>query len=140
MMNRAEHREHLRQLQKMVRLGDWTPPDGLSAKAQNVWRSVVPHRARSAEKLLSLEVALQTFDRLQAIDQHLKAGELVKTTPRSSSQHAHPLLGVERALKRDFLRHWTSLNLHHRPSLDFPDWESIQDPESVDCSASYSDG
>ena len=140
MMNLAEHREHLRKLQELVRQGDWTPPDSLSAKARKVWRSVVPHRARSAEKLLSLEVALQAFDRLQAIDQQLKAGELVKATPRSGTQHAHPLLGAERALRREFLRHWTSLDLHRRPSLDFPAWASIQDPESVDFSASYGDG
>ena len=137
MMGIAERREHLRNLQKMVREGDWTPPEGLSAKAQSLWKSVVPQRARSAEKLLSLEVALQAFDRLQVIDERLKNGELVKTTPRSGSQHAHPLLGVERGLRRDFLKHWTALDLHRRPSMDGPSWAEIQAPGSVDCGAFY---
>ena len=137
MMSIAARREHLHNLQQMVREGDWTPPTGLSVKAQKLWLSVVPQRARSPEKLLSLELALQAFDRLQVIDAQLKNGELVKTTPRSGSQHAHPLLGVERALKRDFLKHWTALGLHRRPAMDFPDWEEIQHPESVDCGVEY---
>ena len=136
-MTIVEHRAHLRKLKKMIADSDWTAPAGLSAKAQKLWRSVVPSRARSAENLLSLEVALQAFDRLQVIDAELKAGDLVKTTVRSGSRHAHPLLGVERGLRRDFLKHWTALDLHYRPSMDRPSWAEIQGPESVDFGTDY---
>ena len=120
-----ERRRHLRDLQKLIKNGDWSPPDGLSSRSGALWRELVPLRARSPERLQALEIALRGLDRLDQIRAALDGQELMQVTRSTGAHHMNPLLRAERAAQRDFTAAWSELGFNSRESLDGEDMRDI---------------
>lgn len=94
------------------------PPEHLSARSQALWAAVVPSRARSAERLALLGVALEALDRADQARDAVAADGMVKVTPRSGMARLHPLLKVERESRQLFARIWSLLNLQWNQQVD----------------------
>ena len=88
-----------------------TTPAGLSDRTAELWRSVVPRRARSPERLALLEVALRALDRADQAAEILGREGLTTTTGKTGVVHAHPLIKVEREARALFISAWNALKL-----------------------------
>lgn len=86
------------------------PPAHLSDRAKQLWRQVVPNRARSPERLAVVQAALEALDRADAAREAIeKEGMLLRG---GKIAHINPLLRVEKDNRQLFARLWTQLNLH----------------------------
>lgn len=95
------------------------PPDGLSERAQSLWRVIVEsHRVMSAPRLVLLQTALETLDRLDEVRAVLSVEGLTTTTEHTGARHVHPLLKTELELRRQFATLWGQLGLR---------WDSVVD-------------
>jgi len=94
------------------------PPEHLSNRAQQLWRDIVPRRARSPERLALLEVALQAYDRLQQCRELLAGGELLEKAEGSKMAHANPALKLEKEARAQFVKCWTALKLEFSFDVD----------------------
>src|SRR5262245_29842021 len=87
------------------------PPGGLSNRAQELWRSLVPRRARSPERQALLEAALRALDRAAEAAEVVAREGMSFTTKKTGAVHMHPMLRVERENKGFFLSVWSALGL-----------------------------
>jgi phage terminase small subunit len=87
------------------------PPAGLSNRACKLWRSLVPRRARSPERLTLLETALRALDRADQAAQVLDQEGLTFSTQKTGAVHAHPLVKVEKEARSLFMSAWSALKL-----------------------------
>lgn len=95
----------------------YEPPEHLSESSKELWRAIVPRRAKSPERLALLEEALSIRDRLLQIraliasqDQLVEEGEKMI--------HLHPLVRAEREWSQAFLRLWKALDLDWWQRID----------------------
>jgi hypothetical protein len=89
----------------------FAPPPHLSARSAAIWRSLVPRRARSAERLTLLQTALECLDRGDAARAKVDADGLTVKTLATGTVHLHPLLKVESEARRQFAKLWSALHL-----------------------------
>jgi len=94
------------------------PPAHLSERAQGIWREVVPRRARSPERLVLLQVALEALDRADAARRAIDEEGLTRITRTTGAVHMHPLTKVEADARRLFASLWHDLALQWDSSLD----------------------
>lgn len=104
-----------------VEAGQFEPPRHLSARSAAIWRSLVPRRARSAERLTLLQTALECLDRADSARVKVDADGLTIKTLATGSVHLHPLLKVESEARRQFAKLWSALH------LDKADYDSYRD-------------
>lgn len=95
-------------------------PKTLSPRAASFWKSLVPRRCASPERLLLLEAALEALDRADAALEILSRDGLTYTTETTKAVHAHPMLKVEADARRTLVRLWLALGLDHDLDLDPP--------------------
>lgn len=94
------------------------PPDHLSDRAKELWRAVVPGRARSPERLALLQTALEALDRAEQCRIELERQGLTTTTKTTGAVHMNPLLRVEKDNRQLFARLWDMLALRWNPDKD----------------------
>ena len=87
------------------------PPPSLSDDSQALWRTIVPERARSAERQALVAEALHVRDRLEQVRAQMNSEELLSETETTKAKHVNPLLGIERDLSKLFLKFWDGMNL-----------------------------
>lgn len=117
-----------------VESGQFGPPAHLSARSQALWRTLVPRRARSAERLTLLQTALECLDRADAARAGIDRDGLTVKTLATGTVHLHPLLKVETEARRQFAKLWSALalesdtldrvdkpNWQHKPGIGLPD-------------------
>jgi phage terminase small subunit len=92
----------------------------LSPRAASFWKSLVPRRCASPERLLLLEAALEALDRADTALEILNRDGLTYTTETMKAVHAHPMLKVEADARRTFVRLWLALGLDHDSDFDPP--------------------
>jgi phage terminase small subunit len=94
------------------------PPQHLSVRSQEIWRTVVRH-PMSAGRALMIETALQEFDRANEIREVIsREGAMAKAKGKSKMAHVHPLTGVEQRARATFLKLWLHLHLDWRQDVD----------------------
>ena len=93
------------------RKAEYPPPDGLSERAQELWRQVVPKHAVSAGRLALIEQALHALDRADEAAALVDAEGLTKTTEATGAVHVHPAQKVERESRQLFSKLWISMGL-----------------------------
>lgn len=96
----------------------YIPPPHLSDRAKCLWCSIVPSRARSAERLALLSVALESLDRADSARAEIDKTGMVCITKRSGVPHTNPLLKVEREARALFAKLWGQMNLQFSPDVD----------------------
>ena len=101
---------------------DLTPPGHLSARSRALWCSIVPRRAKSPERLVLLQVALEALDRADAAQALIAAEGMVTVTARSGVAHLHPVLRIERESRVLFCRIWSELGLNRSQVVDVNKW------------------
>ncbi len=100
---------------------EFDPPPHLSPRAADLWRAVVPSRAKSAERLAIITEALTALDRADAAAAQVNSDGMATVTASTKAIHAHPLLKVERESRQMFLKAWRDLGFATSPSID-PKW------------------
>ena len=98
---------------------DYKPPDPpacLSERSQELWREIVPRRARSPERLALLKEVLTIRDRLEEIRCALAAEGLV--VEGGKMDHLNPLLRAEKEWSSMFVKGWKALNLEWTGMID----------------------
>lgn len=96
-------------------------PSHLSERSRELWREIVPRRAKSPERLTMLTVALEALDRLDQCRALLADEPLVSQDDDSKMPHAHPALRLEREARQTFTRLWIALGLDWWQELDRDD-------------------
>lgn len=86
------------------------PPEGLSEKAQGIWKTVIAHCKTYGRQTLLAE-ALRALDRADECRAKVGSDGMTTTTDRTGAVHAHPLLAMEQKFRTQFLSAWSSLNL-----------------------------
>src|SRR5262245_10078625 len=88
------------------------PPVDLSASSQALWKSLMGRQRRwSAGRLELLTQALRARDRLQQIEETLRAEGLVSVTKKTGMTHVNPLMKLEVELRRQLSSIWQVLGL-----------------------------
>lgn len=90
---------------------DFPPPEGLSARSQELWREVVPKRAISAGRLAMIEEALRARDRADQAAAVVDAEGLLKKTETTGATHLNPAAKAERENRQLFTRLWSGMHL-----------------------------
>jgi phage terminase small subunit len=87
------------------------PPADLSERSQALWRTLVPSRVSTPQRLTYLEQALFALDGAdQARATVAREGQVV-TTEGSGVPHAHPCVKIEREARAQFGLMWARLEL-----------------------------
>jgi phage terminase small subunit len=94
------------------------PPEHLSDRAKALWRSVVPRRAKSPERLAMVQTALEALDRADGARLAIAEQGLTTVTKTTGTIHLNPLAGLEREARAQFLSAWTALHFS---------WDSVLD-------------
>lgn len=94
------------------------PPDHLSERAKSLWRSVVPRRAKSPERLVTVQVALEALDRADGARLAIAEQGLTTVTKTTGAVHLNPLAKLEREARAQFLSAWSTLHLNWDSRLD----------------------
>jgi hypothetical protein len=105
---------------------DYPPPEGLSERAQALWRGVVPSRAVSAGRLALIEEALRSLDRADQCRAIVGREGPTFTTTTTGAVHQRPEIRLERESRALFAKLWTGMYLqwsneedgrvYHRPA------------------------
>jgi hypothetical protein len=90
---------------------EFPPPTHLSEKSRELWREIVPKRAKSVGRLTLLTAALEALDRAEQCRIELAGADLTTTTASTGAVHLHPLLKLEREQKQLFAKLWNDLHL-----------------------------
>jgi hypothetical protein len=98
------------------------PPEGLSERAQELWRAEVRHRTKSSGRLALLEQCLRALDRADEVHRLLGTQELISVTKTTGAAHLNPLLRAEKEARETFARLAGMLGLQ---------WNNAQDGEST---------
>jgi phage terminase small subunit len=94
------------------------PPSHLSDKSKELWRSVVPRRARSPERLTLLQVALEALDRADSAAEVIRTEGMTVKTATTGVTHAHVAVKIERESRGLFLRAWDQLGFEWWSPID----------------------
>lgn len=86
------------------------PPEHLSARSQELWRALVPKRAKSPGRLALLQAGLEALDRSDQARELLSAQELTSVTSTTGAIHLNPLAKLEQDSRAEFMRAWRQLN------------------------------
>lgn len=113
----------------MSKKAKWPPPEHLSDWAKDLWREIVPRRARSPERRALLRLALEAHDRAGAARVTVEADGMICTTKTTGAVHVHPLVKVEQQARKQFLRAWALLGLNWDQSLDGRIWRDGEDED-----------
>ncbi len=93
-----------------------TPPTHLSERSQSIWQEIVPRAAKSPERRVLLQTALELLDRLDSCRRELDAaGSLTTKTLTTGAVHIHPVLKTEFELRKQFAAIWSQLGLSVDP-------------------------
>ncbi len=90
----------------------YPPPEYLSKGSKQLWRKLVPRRARSPERLELLRLALERRDRALQAREILAREGLTSKTKTTGALHVHPLVKVEREAWQQFVKIWVALHLN----------------------------
>ena len=86
-------------------------PVHLSTRSQELWRSLVPRRARSPERIALLTTGLEALDRSDAARTAIEQQGMVTVTESTKAIHINPLVKVEREGRALFSKIWAQLGL-----------------------------
>lgn len=87
------------------------PPDELSDRSEQLWRTVVPARIRTPDRLELLEQALRALDRVDEATEIILNEGLITLNPDRHVSHINPAVKVEKEAHRQFVRIWRKLGL-----------------------------
>ena len=104
------------------------PPPHLSERGCEIWTAVVPRRARSPERRLLIQTALEALDRADHARAQIDADGLTFVTKKTGAVHVHPLLKVEKDGRALFARIWGQLGLSHYWNVDGVHGAGLMDP------------
>ena len=93
-------------------------PSRLSKRSKALWRSVVPSRAKSAERQALVIVALDALDLADECRARVRKEGLTTKTKTTGTIHLHPLLRLEKEQRSLFLRAWGQLNFQWNHAID----------------------
>jgi hypothetical protein len=102
----------------MMMKDDLEPPPNLSPRSRDLWRCLVPRRARSTERRLALEAALLQLDIADALRASILREGIVLRSTRSRLARANPTLRAEGAARARFVRMWLAIGFHWDPTTD----------------------
>lgn len=98
------------------------PPDHLSGRSGELWRTVGPDAAKSIERRTLFQAGLEALDRADEARQIIQAEGIISKTTTTGALHAHPAVKVEREARAQFVRIWDLLNLKWNPEVDGRVW------------------
>ena len=93
-------------------------PAHLSKRSKALWRSVVPSRAKSAERQLLVIVALECLDLADECRDRIRAEGMTTVTRKTGAVHVHPLAKVEKEQRAMFVKVWGQLNFQWNHDID----------------------
>lgn len=107
------------------------PPRHLSARAKRLWGAIVSRRAKSSERLVLLQAALEVLDRADEARKLLSTEGLTTKTKTTGAVHVHPLLKVEQEARQQFGKIWNDMGLSWCSDLDstYSRWEPELDED-----------
>ena len=94
------------------------PPPHLSERSAELWRRLVPGRARSVGRLTLLTAGLEALDRADQARRLIDGGELISKTESTGALHVHPGVKIERDNRALFAQIWAKLGLEWNQSED----------------------
>ncbi len=89
------------------------PPAHLSDRAKALWSEVV-QPTDPPRRLAAIQAALEFLDRAEAARQEVEAKGLL--VGQGTVPHLNPAVRVERESRTAFLKWWTWLGFHQRPT------------------------
>ena len=93
-------------------------PPHLSERSKTLWHSVVPSRAKSAERQALVIVALDALDLADECRARVQAEGMTSTTKSTGAIHVHPLMRVEKEARSTFSKIWGQLNFQWNHTID----------------------
>ncbi|MFN7542824.1 MAG: P27 family phage terminase small subunit [Acidobacteriota bacterium] len=94
----------------------YTAPNGLSPRAAELWREIVPRQAKSPERLAMVEQALRAYDRAEQCREAIDSQGLMIEGGKLA--HINPLLKAEKDARAQFAQMWRALRLTFSGSVD----------------------
>ena len=93
-------------------------PSHLSERSAALWQSVIPSRARSAERRALIIVALDALDLADECRERVRKEGLTTVTKTTGAIHIHPLVKVQKEQRGLFSRIWLGLNFQWNRDID----------------------
>lgn len=93
-------------------------PSHLSERSAALWQSVIPSRARSAERRALIIVALDALDLADECLVLVRKEGMTTVTKRTGAVHVHPLMKVEKEQRSLFVKVWGQLNFGWNQTID----------------------
>jgi phage terminase small subunit len=97
---------------------EMTCPEHLSPRSQELYRQLVPARAKSVERIALVVAGLEALDRAEEARQAVAVEGMISKTETTGALHVHPLVKVERESRQQFMRCWEILNLQWNARVD----------------------
>lgn len=94
------------------------PPEHLSERSKQLWRDLVPKRAKSPGRLALLQAGLEALDRADEARELLSAEGLTTVTETTGAVHLNPLVKLERESREQFMKAWRQLNFDWDNKID----------------------
>ena len=98
--------------------GNLDAPPHLSERSKTLWHSVVPSRAKSAERQALVIAALDALDLADECRERVRAEGLTTVTKTTGAVHVHPLMKVEKEQRSLFVKIWGQLNFQWNHTID----------------------
>ena len=98
------------------------PPDHLSERSKQLWRDLVPKRAKSPGRLALLQTALEALDRADEARELISTEGLTTVTETTGAVHLNPLVKLERESRQAFMKAWGLLHFDFDIEID-GDWQ-----------------
>jgi phage terminase small subunit len=87
------------------------PPEHLSDRAKELWRSLGPKEAGGLARRALFQSGLEALDTADQARRIIAAEGLIVKTAKSGVSHLHPAAKLEREARGQFTKIWTVLNL-----------------------------
>lgn len=87
------------------------PPEHLSERSKELWRTIVPLRIRSVGRVTLFRIALDCLDTADEARAAVDQQGLTTKTKTTGLMHPHPLLKIEKDSRSQFARLWKDLGL-----------------------------
>ena len=94
------------------------PPEHLSERSKELWRTLGPGHARSLERRTLFQAGLEALDTADRARHLVETEGMISTTKTTGAVHVNPLTKIERESRAQFVRIWALLALQWNYAVD----------------------
>jgi phage terminase small subunit len=94
------------------------PPEHLSERAKQLWTELGPRHARSTQRRVSFQTALECLTRADSARVLIESQGLISKTETTGTLHINPAVRIEKESRQQFTKIWEALHLHFDQTID----------------------